>query len=169
MKKCLLSSFALIATSSIMLSCSSASSEDLEEPPLEVVRMIQQPINLTKEQKVFANDNNGFALNFLKTVNDVDQSGKSFIYSPLSITYLLGMVNDAAIGATEQEIEQTLGFHQGGIQAVNEYCKKLIDGLPKVDPSVKLSIANAIFLNKDFTLKKQFEQDMKDYYDPSCY
>lgn len=125
----------------------------------------QQPLNLTKEQEVFANDNNGFALNFLKTVNDVDQSGKSFIYSPLSITYVLGMVNDAATGATEQEIEQTLGFHQGGIQAVNEYCKKLIDGLPKVDPSVKLEIANGIFLNKNFTLKKQFEQDMKYYYD----
>ena len=169
MKKCLLSSLAMIATSSIMLSCSSASSEIVEnwEEPCQVVSMMQEqkPINLTKEQKVFANDNNGFALNFLKTVNDVDQSGKSFIYSPLSITYLLGMVNDAAIGATEQEIEQTLGFHQGGIKAVNEYCKKLIDGLPKVDPSVKLSIANAIFLNKDFTLKKQFEQDMKDYYD----
>lgn len=165
MKKCLLSSFALIATSSIMLSCSSALSEDLEEPPLEVVRMIQQPINLTKEQEVFANDNNGFALNFLKTVNDVDQSGKSFIYSPLSITYVLSMVNDAATGNTEKEIEQTLGFHKGGIQAVNEYCKKLIEGLPKVDPSVKLNIANAIFLNKDYTLKKQFEQDMKYYYE----
>jgi serpin B len=123
------------------------------------------PIRLTQEQQVFANDNNRFTLNFLKTVNEADRSGKSFIYSPLSITYVLGMVNDAATGLTEKELEETLGFHQGGIQAVNDYCKKLIDGLPKVDDKVTLNIANAIFLNKDFTLKPQFEQDMQTYYD----
>jgi serpin B len=75
------------------------------------------------------------------------------------------MVNDAAIGETERELEQTLGFHEGGIKAVNNYCKKLIEGLPKVDEKVTLNIANAIFLNKNYTLKSQFEQDMQTYYD----
>jgi serpin B len=124
-----------------------------------------QPIELTNAQRVFANDNNQFTLNFLKTVNETDRSGKSFIYSPLSITYVLGMVNDAATGQTEQELEQTLGFHQGGIKAVNDYCKNLIDNLPKVDEKVTLNIANAIFLNKNYTLKPQFTQDMQTYYD----
>ena len=159
----LLSAFVL---SGAMLSC--ASSEDIDNGDTkEVVNMLSEaePIQLTQEQKLFAKDNNGFTLNFLKTVNDADKSGRSFIYSPLSITYVLGMVNDAAIGQTEQELEQTLGFHQGGIQAVNEYCKKLIDGLPKVDNTVTLNIANAIFLNKDYTLKKHFQEDMETYYD----
>ena len=169
MKKSLLSAFILMATSSFVLSCSSSSAteeEDLGESK-KIVNMLSepQPIQLTAEQKVFANDNNQFTLNFLKTVNEVDQSGKSFIYSPLSITYVLGMVNDAAIGDTEKELEQTLGFHKGGIKAVNDYCKKLIDGLPKVDNKVTLDIANAIFLNKDYALKQQFQQDMQDYYD----
>ena len=124
-----------------------------------------QPITLTEEQQVFAHDNNQFTLNFLKTVSEADRSGKSFIYSPLSITYVLGMVNDAAIGYTEQELEQSLGFHKGGIKAVNDYCKKLIDGLPKADKNVTLDIANAIFVNQKYTLIPQFEQDMKDYYD----
>ena len=136
-----------IVLSGAMFSC--ASSEDIDSSETkQVVNMLSEPepIQLTQEQKLFAKDNNGFTLNFLKTVNDVDKSGKSFIYSPLSITYVLGMVNDAATGQTEQELEQTLGFHQGGIQAVNDYCKKLIDGLPKVDNTVTLNIANAIFL-----------------------
>ena len=34
-----------------------------------------------------------------------------------------------------------------------------------MDDKVTLNIANAIFLNKDFTLKPQFEQDMQTYYD----
>ena len=161
--------FSAVVLSSAMLSCSSSSAteeEDLGESK-KIVNMLSepQPIQLTAEQKVFANDNNQFTLNFLKTVNEVDQSGKSFIYSPLSITYVLGMVNDAATGDTEKELEQTLGFHKGGIKAVNDYCKKLIEGLPKADNKVTLDIANAIFLNKDYALKQQFQQDMQDYYD----
>jgi serpin B len=150
-----------------LLSCASSDDIDLGEAK-QVVYMLSEsePIQLTQEQQVFANDNNGFTLNFLKTVNEADKSGKSFIYSPLSITYVLGMVNDAAIGQTEQELEQVLGFHQGGIQAVNDYCKKLIDGLPKVDNKVTLNIANALFVNKNrATLKAQYQQDMKQYYD----
>ena len=167
MKKILLL-FAPIVLSCGLLSCSSSEVEnaDLGEAK-KVVNMLSdpQPIRLTAEQKVFANDNNQFTLNFLKTVNDADKSGKSFIYSPLSITYVLGMVNDAAIGQTEQELEQTLGFHKGGIQAVNDYCKKLIEGLPKVDNKVTLDIANALFVNNRATLRAQYQKDMLDYYD----
>ena len=156
-----------VILSGAMVSCASSNDIDLGEAK-QVVNMLSEsePIQLTQEQQVFANDNNGFTLNFLKTVNEADKSGKSFIYSPLSITYVLGMVNDAAIGQTEQELEQVLGFHQGGIQAVNDYCKKLIDGLPKVDNKVTLNIANALFVNKNrATLKAQYQQDMKQYYD----
>ena len=159
----------MIALSSLVLSCSSSSDDvdDLGETK-QVVNMLSEakPIQLTKAQTVFVNDNNQFTLNFLKTVNETDQSGKSFIYSPLSITYVLGMVNDAATGQTEQELEQTLGFHEGGIQAVNDYCKNLIDNLPEVDEDVTLNIANAIFVNKNIaTLKAQYQQDMLNYYD----
>lgn len=147
--------------------CSSDEDEnvDLGEAK-QVVNMLSeaQPIQLTEEQQTFANDNNAFTLNFLKTVNEVDKTGKSFVYSPLSITYVLGMVNDAATGMTEKELEQVLGFHDGGIQAVNEYCKKMVDGLPKVDEKVTLNMANAIFLNKLYTLKEQFQKDMQTYY-----
>ena len=167
MKKVLFYGITMMAMSSLLLSCSS--SEDVVDlgTTKQVVNMVSdpKPVQLTEAQRVFANDNNQFTLNFLKTVNEVDQSGKSFIYSPLSITYVLGMVNDAAIGDTEKELEQTLGFHKGGIKAVNDYCKKLIDGLPKVDNKVTLDIANAIFLNKDYALKQQFQQDMQNYYD----
>ena len=159
---------AAVVLSGAMLSCSSSEEESIDLGEAKtVVNMLSeaQPVQLTEAQRVFANDNNQFTLNFLKTVNDVDKSGKSFIYSPLSITYVLGMVNAAAEGETEKELEQTLGFHEGGIQAVNDYCKKLIDGLPKVDDKVTLNIANAIFVNKDYTLKPQFEQDTQTYYD----
>ena len=138
--------------------------ESTEETTDVVVDNEPHPIALTEQQQEFVNDNNAFTLNFLKTVNATDKSGKSFIYSPLSITYVLSMVNDAAEGTTQKELEQTLGFRKGGIKEVNQFCKTLIDSLPMVDPQVQLHIANAIFVNKNSQLKSQFQKDMTDYY-----
>lgn len=173
MKKILFLLSAIMLSGAIvssLLSCSSSEEigENEQLEPKQVVNMLSgsQPIELTPEQKVFANDNNGFTLNFLKAVNKAEQNGQSFIYSPLSITYVLGMVNDAATGQTEQELEQVLGFHQGGIKAVNDYCKKLIDGLPQTDEKVTLNIANALFVNKNKAkLQTQYQKDMEQYYD----
>lgn len=121
-------------------------------------------VTLTARQRNHVAENNVFTLKFLKAVNDADKSGKSFVYSPLSITYVLSMVNDGSEGTTRTELQHALGFGDGEIKEVNGFCKALIDGLPKVDTSVQIHIANAIYVNKNYTLKKQFQQDMKDYY-----
>lgn len=150
---------------SLVAACSSSETiEDVGGP--KYVNMYQEvkPVQLTVEQTVFANDNNAFTLNFFQSLNGKTKN-QSIVCSPLSITYVLSMVNDAATGTTEQELEQTLGFHAGGIQAVNNYCKNLIDNLPHVDEKVQLNIANAIFVNDKYQLKKQFQQDMANYYD----
>ncbi|MBP3219236.1 MAG: serpin family protein [Prevotella sp.] len=150
---------------SMLGACSSSESiEEAGEP--KYVNMYQEvkPVRLTAEQTVFANDNNAFTLNFFQSLNG-KMKNRSIVCSPLSITYVLSMVNDGATGTTEQELEQTLGFHKGGIQAVNDYCKNLIDNLPHVDEKVQLNIANAIFVNDKYQLKKQFQQDMANYYD----
>lgn len=166
MRSNLLIKAAIAACSVVLLSCSS-SEEEQEGTEKKFVNMVaeRQSVQLTPEQRVFVKDNNKFSMNFLKTVNEGNQSGNSFVFSPLSITYVLGMVNDGSTGITEKELEETLGFHSGGIKAVNEYCKNLIENLPKADKNVTLDIANAIFLNKRYSLKEQFRQDMKRYYD----
>jgi len=125
-----------------------------------------EPIEMSEQQMdSLVAKNNIFSLKLIKAMNDADRSGKSFIYSPLSITYVLSMVNDAAEGTTEQELEQVLGFRQGGIQAANGFCKTLIDSLPKIDTSVQLNIANSIFVNKNYKLKATFKRDLRYYYD----
>lgn len=166
MRSNLLIKAAIAACSVVLLSCSS-SEEEQEGTEKKFVNLVaeRQSVQLTPEQRVFVKDNNKFSMNFLKTVNEGNQSGNSFVFSPLSITYVLGMVNDGSTGTTEKELEETLGFHSGGIKAVNEYCKNLIENLPKADKNVTLDIANAIFLNKRYSLKEQFRQDMKRYYD----
>lgn len=166
MRSNLLIKAAIAACGVVLLSCSSSDEEQVGTEK-KFVNMVaeRQSVQLTPEQRVFVKDNNKFSMNFLKTVNEGNQSGNSFVFSPLSITYVLGMVNDGSTGTTEKELEETLGFHSGGIKAVNEYCKNLIENLPKADKNVTLDIANAIFLNKRYSLKEQFRQDMKRYYD----
>lgn len=166
MRSNLLIKAAISACSVVLLSCSSSDEEQVGTEK-KFVNMVaeRQSVQLTPEQRVFVKDNNKFSINFLKTVNEGNQSGNSFVFSPLSITYVLGMVNDGSTGTTEKELEETLGFHSGGIKAVNEYCKNLIENLPKADKNVTLDIANAIFLNKRYSLKEQFRQDMKRFYD----
>ena len=150
-----------------MVCCNQQGKTDTNDVETEDSVPATEPIEISKQQMdSLVAENNLFSLKLIKAMNDADRSGKSFIYSPLSITYVLGMVNDAAEGLTEKELEETLGFHEGGIQAVNEYCKTLIEGLPKVDNTVTLNMANAVFVNQDTaTLKAQYEQDMQTYYD----
>ena len=150
---------------SLVAACSSSETiEDVGGPKYVNMYREVKPVQLTAEQTVFANDNNGFTLNFFQSLNG-KMKNRRIVCSPLSITYVLSMVNDGATGTTEQELEQTLGFHKGGIQAVNDYCKNLIDNLPHVDEKVQLNIANAIFVNDKYQLKKLFQQDMANYYD----
>lgn len=164
-----------VLCSALIPSCSTGDTDTLPEPagpdttnPVDdtAVYMLPEPqsIRLSVKQKSFASGNNQFALNFLKAAAEAAQSGESFIYSPLSIAYVLSMVNDAAEGQTRQELEQTLGFGTGGVDAINEYCQTLIEGLPQVDPNVQLDMANAIFVSKRYALKQQFSQHMQQYY-----
>lgn len=122
------------------------------------------PITLNDEQRQFVDGNNSFSLSFLKEMDDWDINGKSFVYSPLSITYVLSMVNDAAEGITSMEMQNTLGFGIVEKSKINDFCKILIDSLPMADRNIQLQIANAVFVNKDYTLKKQFLQNLNKYY-----
>ena len=58
-----------VVLSSAMLSCSSSNEDEIVDlgEAKTVVNMLSeaQPIELTKSQRVFANDNNQFTLNFL--------------------------------------------------------------------------------------------------------
>ena len=68
MKKEFLSMMAVMAVSSLTLSCSTSENAEGEpEGAKEMVNMVAdpQPITLTEEQQTFANDNNQFTLNFL--------------------------------------------------------------------------------------------------------
>ena len=144
-----------------IVTMSSCTSEDGD-----VVYMLPdaKPIQLSEAQKQMRDNNNEFAWRLFQTMQE-QKGDSSTVLSPISVTYLLGMLNAGAAGTTRDEITNVLGFGNDP-QAVNEYCKKMIDEAPNVDPAATVKIANSIYVNSymGLNLLKQYVNDMKTYY-----
>lgn len=120
---------------------------------------------LTRAQKDFVQANNGFALDLFRRVSR-DEDGKSLLISPLSVTIDFGMVNNGAVGKTQQEIYETLGYRDGSVDGLNDFCRTMMEQSVAVDPSTKLEIANAAIVNKLYPgLKDSFTEKVKSVYD----
>ncbi len=121
-------------------------------------------IQLSAEQKQFVDRNNTFGCRLFHEVQQLVPE-KSVIVSPLSVTYLLGMLNAGAEGQTRDEITSLLGFGEDR-DAINAFCKKMLTEAPFVDSGVTVETANAINLNSaaGITLQKDYEKTVSDNY-----
>lgn len=148
--------------------------QDPEDPDSEiefedsmVVDMLPptRAIELTQEQRAFVKKNNDFTFNFYRTLHASQQEKKSNVTSPLSVTYVMGMLNDGATGKTSEEITNVLGFGDGGKTALNAYCQALIMQAPLADPNVTLEMADIVAADDDVVFEDQYRMDMQDYYE----
>lgn len=138
------------------------------DPYTSVVYMLPkaQKIELSYDQRQLVMKNNDFSLNLFRTINELDKEKKSNFLSPISVTYLLSMLNDGAAGDTSKEIMAMLGFAGSDTKSINELCKALIDGAPEVDPAVSVDISSYIAANSHLgvQLEDLFRKDMETYY-----
>ena len=133
----------------------------------DVVYMLPKtkPISLTEGQEQMRDNNNDFACRLFRTIEEMKQKDGSTVLSPISVTYLLGMLNSGAEGETRQQITHVLRL-ANSVQEINEYCKTMIEEAPNVDPSVTVKIANCIDVNSamGISLIPQYKADMQNYY-----
>ena len=115
----------------------------------------------TAPQGKMADNNNDFACNLFRTINE--QKKGSTIVSPISVSYVLGMLNEGAGGETRRQITDVLGLG-GSVREINKYFKKMMDEAQSVDPSVTLNTANSIFFISGKRLIPQYKADMQNYY-----
>ena len=126
-----------------------------------------QPISLTTKQSGFVASGNAFAFRFLDKV-DAYAKGMgqdSWFVSPLSLQIALGMLLNGAQGKTADEICQMLGYDAGDTADVNEWSKLMLKELPKLDKKTELALADAIFYNKNISLKGPYRQTVSDAYE----
>ena len=164
MKKLLFLILAIVA----LMGCSSDSKGNDRDDGEMVIDMLPKTrsIVLTQEQRAFVGKNTDFSFNLFRAISQMPEGKKSSIISPISVTYVLGMLNDGASGNTAKEITSVVGFGEGKTLAVNEFCRRLIDEAPETDPSVTLEIANIVIGNnyRHVDFEPQYKWDMQDYY-----
>ena len=122
-------------------------------------------ITLTRTQQEYVQATNHFGLNLsAKVFTMAAEEGKDFIFSPISVGYLLGMLGNGASGETA-EICTVLGYGEDDIAAINEFCKTFMNqsGVGQARDS---ELANAIVASKGIApLKETFTKPVQvNYY-----
>ena len=130
---------------------------------IEIDTNPHKELQLSTKGSEYIQKGNDFSLNFLEKI-DKDAEG-SYVISPLSLQFLLGMILDGAQGQTADEICDVLGYGAGEIDQVNEYCKSMLRQLPALDSKTTIKIANAILVDKRGELRDSYKKSVANYYE----
>ena len=154
----------IIVFSAVMaLSLVSCEKEEITIPEEELIT--RKDFVLTRSQQDFIKANNDFAFDLFRHVTQGGK-GKSLLISPISVTIDFGMVNNGAVGQTQKEIFETLGYGEGSVDGLNDFCHTMMEQSAAVDPSTTLEIANAAVVNSLYPgLKDSFTKKVKSVYD----
>ncbi|MBO6169635.1 MAG: serpin family protein [Bacteroidales bacterium] len=122
-----------------------------------------KPLSLSTRQKEIVNLGQTFSFEFIDRI-EAESATEDYVVSPLSMQILLGMILNGAQGGTADEISTVLGYGQGAVQEVNEFCKAMLLQLPELDRKTTLKIADAIVVDKGFELLPSYNKVVKEYY-----
>lgn len=117
---------ATMALAMTMVSCGSCKkvqggvkgTESMEATKSEEA-MDEEYLILSDEQRSIVDKNNGFALNLFHEISGFD----SKVVSPMSISYLMGMLANGADGQTREEILKTIGCEGVSVEDLNALYK----------------------------------------------
>ncbi len=150
----LLAAVTLLAAAS---ACSgSLHTDDPEDNPY-------REVELSLKGRQYVSKGSHFSLDYLDRINASEKG--SYVVSPLSMQFLLGMILSGAKGTTADQICQVLGYGAGETSDVNEFCRSLLQQLPALDKATTLKIANAIAVNKDVSLLDSYKKTVTNYYE----
>ena len=117
-------------------------------------------VSLTAEEAAMVQSGNSLTFKLFPLLQ---QGGKSFVFSPLSLQYALGMTANGASGKTLDQIVAALGFGDD-LGKLNSLCNKLLNELPALDKEVKLQLADAILVNDKYPLLPSFKEKVESTY-----
>lgn len=140
----------------LFMNCSK-SPQDLPKDPV--------PIDLNATQISLVESGNTFAFDIFRLILESADESENIIISPLSISYALSMTLNGANGATRDAMLEALRVNGISPEEINGPYKDLTDALLSVDERVKMSIANSVWTEKNFAVKKSFIDILTNYYD----
>ncbi|WP_301202206.1 serpin family protein [uncultured Parabacteroides sp.] len=150
--------FALLAL------CAFASCENGDDIPRKKDRT---DIPLTKSEQTLADAGNDFAFSLLREVSSSHAQPSNIILSPISVNYMMSMLNNGAAGETAAEIARTLGFGDSKTEEINAYNQKMIVASADLDPQVTVHTANSIWVRDGLDILPDFRKSNESYYKAS--
>ena len=124
-------------------------------------------IDLRSAEKEMVESDQRFAFDFFANLFEEEalDEDNDFMVSPLSLSMALSMTRNGAIGETENAMKQTLHMGDYSNEEIDAYYRKLKEALLMTDPTTRLSIANAIFSNKNVVVYEEFIEKNQTFYD----
>lgn len=155
--------FCIAAGLTCMFSCSGIDSVKVENPitissPVPAKQITK--VTLDETQSGYVEAGNKMSLRFLKEM----YGEENLVCSPLSLQYAIAMAANGASGETLDEIIEMLGYGEEGIDALNEYCRLLLEQLPAVDLDVTLKLTDALLVNDMYPLLPSFKKTVEENY-----
>ena len=139
-----------------LLSCSKKEDDPVTDPV---------PIDLTEAQAIIIESGNEFAFDIFGKVIEKAEPVQNVMISPLSISYALSMTINGAAGETRDAMQEALRISGIDQETLNKSYKALTSALLTIDKKVLISIANSVWTEDDFEVKKAFIDVLTSYYD----
>lgn len=122
------------------------------------------PINLTTDQVSLIGAENSFAFDIFKKVVENAGQNENVILSPLSISLALSMTLNGANGTTRTAMLEALRVKGITPEIINSSYKNLSEALLNIDNRVAISIANSVWTENNFIVKKSFTDILTGFY-----
>ena len=126
---------------------------------------VYEPIELNNRSRATAENLEEFYTVLTRDVAeyvDTQEGDKNFVISPLSASMVLAMMGNAVEGELRDEIITYLGLED--LEGMNELAAVLLEKLPAMDKKTRLTLANSVWANDEYTLEDSFVKDMEGYY-----
>jgi serpin B len=152
----------LLLCGAVLGSCADPSGPGPTEAPVEPITEL--PRALTASEVEVINRSNAFGFELSRQVV-ANEDRPNIVLSPLSASMALGMTLNGAAGATLEAMRSALALEGMTDEEINGSYRGLLDLLTSLDPSVQLTIANAVWANEDVEYHQVFFDVVKAAFD----
>ncbi|WP_414752800.1 serpin family protein [Anabaena sp. CCY 9910] len=108
--------------------------------------------------------NNKFGFKLFSEIAKEDGNAKNISVSPTSVAIALAMTYNGASGSTQKAMAKTLELQGISLPELNSAYASLNKLLQNPGENVQLTIANSLWANQDVSLRPEFVQTTRDFY-----
>ena len=155
----------LLITALCAALCSSCSNDDTPAVPAPPVNPTFELVELdARTRNAIAQQGNVFANKLMLQMNRQVPDANLMI-SPMSLQYALGMLSNGCSETALKEITDAMGMKDYSLDMLNSFFYNLTQTLAKEDKDFTLKLANAIWIQENFEVGKDFIQNNKALFD----